>query len=55
MRTCNMDKLENTLAYLKWWEEKNKDKDAEIEYPIDFEQEMVESIKQGDILEVEDD
>ena len=49
------DKVDSLLAYLKWWDEKNEDKDRNIEYDLDFEHEVVEHISQGDILEVQQD
>jgi len=47
--------IENHIKNIQWWEEKNKYKETDVEYPIDFEIQMVEHIKQGDILEVSDD
>lgn len=45
------DKVNSLLAYLKWWDEKNEDKDRNIEYDLDFEHEVVEHISQGDTLQ----
>lgn len=45
------DKVDSLLAYLKWWDEKNEDKDRNIEYDLDFEHEVVEHIAHGDTLQ----
>lgn len=60
MRTCKMTnpQVEAHIKYIKWWEEKNEDKENSLEYDIDFEHEVVEHISQGETLqtmEVTDD
>ena len=45
------DKVNSLLAYLKWWDEKNEDKDRNIEYDLDFESEMKHHISQGEVLQ----
>lgn len=50
-----MSKIDSIIADLKWWEEKNKYKDADVEYPLDFKHEMVESVQQGEMLEIQND
>lgn len=46
-----MDNTESLLAYLKWWDEKNEDKERCIEYDLDFEHEVVEHIAQGETIQ----
>ena len=51
-------KVDSLLAYLKWWDEKNEDKENNLEYDIDFETEVVQHISQGETIqtmEVTDD
>ena len=45
-------KVNSLLEYLKWWDEKNEDKERNLEYDLDFEHEVVEHIAQGEMLEV---
>ena len=50
MYPSQIDKLKKEV---EWWENKNEGK--EVIYDVDFEIEMVEHVKHGDILEVDDD
>jgi hypothetical protein len=50
--------VEAHIKYIKWWEEKNEDKENSLEYDIDFEAEVVHHISCGETLqtmEVTDD
>ena len=52
------NKVDSLIAYLKWWEEKNEDKERNLEYDLDFEHELVHHISCGETLqtmEVTDD